>query len=47
MADEISLVGPPERVRERLRAWVASPVTTLMITTRDPATLKLFRDALS
>jgi alkanesulfonate monooxygenase SsuD/methylene tetrahydromethanopterin reductase-like flavin-dependent oxidoreductase (luciferase family) len=47
MADEISLVGPPERVRERLRAWTASPVTTLMITARDPATLKLFADAVS
>ena len=45
MADEISLVGPPERVRERLAAWTASPVTTLMVTTRDPAALKLFADA--
>jgi len=45
MADEISLVGPPERIRERLKAWTASPVTTLMITTRDPEALKLFADA--
>jgi F420-dependent oxidoreductase-like protein len=45
MADEISLVGPPERIRERLGAWTASPVTTLMITARDPATLRLFADA--
>jgi len=28
-ADEISLVGPPERIRERLGAWTDSPVTTL------------------
>lgn len=46
MADEISLVGPPERIRERLRVWADSPVTTLMVTTRDPAALKLFADAL-
>jgi len=46
MADEISLVGPPERIRERLAAWTSSPVTTLMVTTRDPAALKLFADAL-
>lgn len=30
-ADEISLVGPPERIRERLDAWKTSPVTTLMM----------------
>ncbi|MEB2345342.1 MAG: LLM class F420-dependent oxidoreductase [Deltaproteobacteria bacterium] len=46
MADEISLVGPPERIRERLQVWSASPVTTLMITAREPATLRLFADAL-
>ena len=27
-ADEISLVGPPARIRERLQAWKKSPVTT-------------------
>lgn len=30
-ADEISLVGPPERIKERLAAWEESPIT--MITT--------------
>jgi F420-dependent oxidoreductase-like protein len=30
-ADEISLVGPPERIRDRLAAWEASPVTTLIV----------------
>lgn len=28
-ADEISLVGPPGRIRERLEVWKDSPVTTL------------------
>jgi F420-dependent oxidoreductase-like protein len=30
-ADEISLVGPPARIRERLETWRSSPVTTLLI----------------
>jgi F420-dependent oxidoreductase-like protein len=46
MADETALVGPPERIRERLAAWSASPVTTLMVTARDRDALRLFADAL-
>jgi alkanesulfonate monooxygenase SsuD/methylene tetrahydromethanopterin reductase-like flavin-dependent oxidoreductase (luciferase family) len=42
-ADEISLVGPPGRIRERLEAWRSSPVTTLMVSGRDPEQLKLLR----
>ena len=34
-ADEISLVGPPERIKERLVAWRESPVTTLLVTARE------------
>ena len=30
-ADEISLVGPPARIRERLEAWRETPVTTLLV----------------
>ncbi len=30
-ADEISLVGPRERIAERLEAWNASPVTTIIV----------------
>lgn len=45
MADETALVGPPERIRERLAAWKKSPVTTLMVTARDKKTLRLFADA--
>lgn len=30
-ADEISLVGPPERIRDRLAAWEDSPVTTILV----------------
>lgn len=30
-ADEISLVGPPDRIRERLQAWRETPVTSLLV----------------
>ncbi|MCC5953424.1 MAG: LLM class F420-dependent oxidoreductase [Acidimicrobiia bacterium] len=40
-ADAISLVGPPERIRERLAAWEASPVSTLLVyAPGDVATLR-------
>ncbi|MFC1413097.1 LLM class F420-dependent oxidoreductase [Streptacidiphilus sp. N1-12] len=39
-ADEISLVGPRERIADRLAAWHASPVTDLLLTARDPLTLR-------
>ena len=31
LADEISLCGPPGRIKERLEAWVKSPVTQLIV----------------
>jgi hypothetical protein len=30
-ADEITLTGPIERIRDRLGAWRESPVTTLLL----------------
>jgi len=39
-ADEISLVGPPERIKERLAAWRESPVTTLLVTAKEEKTLR-------
>jgi alkanesulfonate monooxygenase SsuD/methylene tetrahydromethanopterin reductase-like flavin-dependent oxidoreductase (luciferase family) len=30
-ADEISLVGPVERIKDRLQAWHETPVTTLLV----------------
>lgn len=47
LADEIALCGPPDRIRERLQRWVDSPVTTLLVMTREPATLQLLADALA
>jgi F420-dependent oxidoreductase-like protein len=43
-ADEISLVGPPARIRERLAAWEASPVTTMLVGARDAEQLAVIRD---
>jgi F420-dependent oxidoreductase-like protein len=39
-ADEISLVGPAERIRDRLEAWRETPVTTLLFMSRDRALLR-------
>jgi F420-dependent oxidoreductase-like protein len=39
-ADEISLVGPLARIRERLQAWRETPVTTLVLGSRDPQVLR-------
>jgi len=46
LADEISLVGPPGRIKERLAAWAESPVTTLLIGSRDRDTLRLLTELL-
>lgn len=46
LADEIALVGPPERIRDRLQAWKASRVTTLLVGSSDPRVLRLFAEEL-
>lgn len=38
--DEISLVGPIERIKDRLNAWQDSPVNMLLLSNRDPAVLR-------
>ncbi len=38
--DEVSLVGPRERILERLEAWKDSPVTTLIVGGTDPESLR-------
>jgi F420-dependent oxidoreductase-like protein len=45
-ADEISLVGSPARIRDRLQAWKKTPVTTLLAGTRDTTALRLLAEAL-
>ncbi|MEU5098377.1 LLM class F420-dependent oxidoreductase [Streptomyces sp. NPDC020996] len=43
-ADEISLVGPPERIAERLQAWRAGPVTDLLALAPDLRTLRVLAE---
>jgi len=38
-ADEVSLVGPIDRIRDRVQAWRETPVTTLLMATQDKAML--------
>jgi F420-dependent oxidoreductase-like protein len=45
LADEISLAGSAARIRDRLQAWKASPVTTLLVGSREPAVLRLMAEA--
>jgi F420-dependent oxidoreductase-like protein len=41
LADEVSLVGPPERIRDRLAAWREAGVTTVICGTRQVEALRL------
>jgi hypothetical protein len=45
--DEAALVGPGERIRDRLDAWRESGVTTLLVSTRDAKTLRGVAEAAS
>jgi len=44
LADEISLSGPKEHMRERLKEWKKSPVTSLNLDARDPELLRFFAE---
>ncbi len=44
LADEISLVGPKERIRQRLQAWEESPVTGLVVGARGMDDLEVIAD---
>ena len=40
LVDEVALVGPRERIADRLEAWRESGATTLLVATRDPVALR-------
>lgn len=44
LADEMSLVGPVERIRERYKAWEDAGVGTMLISTRDSRVLQLMAE---
>ena len=43
-ADEISLVGSVDRIRDRLQAWDESPVTMLNVAARTPEELRIIAE---
>ena len=47
LADEVSLVGPKERIRDRLLAWRETPVTSLLVSVRSRQELELFAELVS
>jgi F420-dependent oxidoreductase-like protein len=46
LADELALVGSPERIRDRLQAWKESPVTTILAGTREAKAVRALAEAL-
>jgi F420-dependent oxidoreductase-like protein len=44
LVDEVALIGPRERIADRLEAWRESGVTTLLIQTHDRATLRVMAE---
>ena len=40
LIDQVSLIGPKERIKERLTLWLDSPVNTLNITVFDTESLR-------
>ena len=44
LCDEMSLVGPAERIRERYRAWEDAGVTTMLVQARQPEAIQLMAD---
>jgi F420-dependent oxidoreductase-like protein len=44
LVDAVALVGPKERIRERLAAWRETPVTTLVVGSPQPAALRLLAE---
>lgn len=44
LADEISLVGPVARIKDRLQAWQETPVTSLLVSTRNMGQLRTFAE---
>jgi hypothetical protein len=46
LVDETSLLGPKARIRERLAAWRASPVTTLLVGSTDPTVVRFLAEEL-
>jgi F420-dependent oxidoreductase-like protein len=46
LIDEMALVGPPDRIRDRLAAWKESGATTMLVSARDETTLRAVAEVL-
>jgi F420-dependent oxidoreductase-like protein len=46
LADEISLVGPPERIKDRFAAWKESGATTLICALQQPEAMRTMAEAI-
>jgi F420-dependent oxidoreductase-like protein len=44
LCDEISLCGPPERIRERFKVWESAGISTMMVQSGQPEALALMAD---
>ena len=44
LADEISLVGSIDRIKDRLNAWRETPVSSLLVSTRSIGELRTFAE---
>jgi alkanesulfonate monooxygenase SsuD/methylene tetrahydromethanopterin reductase-like flavin-dependent oxidoreductase (luciferase family) len=44
LVDAVALVGPKERIAERLAAWRETPVTTLIAGTQQPEALQVLAE---
>ena len=44
LVDEVALVGPRERIAERLEAWRESPVTTMVLATMQPEAMEVMAE---
>ena len=40
LADEVSLIGPADKIRDRLQAWDETPVTSLNVAARSDVELQ-------
>jgi alkanesulfonate monooxygenase SsuD/methylene tetrahydromethanopterin reductase-like flavin-dependent oxidoreductase (luciferase family) len=40
LVDEVALIGPPERIRDRLAPWRESGITTMIVGTRQVEVLR-------
>lgn len=45
LVDEVALVGPKERILDRLKAWKASPIKTMLIGTNSIDTVRILAEA--